>query len=134
MTYCKTVWLIDDDEFSSQLSANILQAYKFASEIRFFTSAQEALVALKGSVERGDFPDFIFLDLNMPVVDGWDFLQAYRKFGKEVKENSTLYILSSSVDEDDISKSKLYEDVRDFLSKPLKKMDLEIIKFQQGAD
>ena len=67
----------------------------------------------------------------MPVLDGWGFLNAYRKLPEEVKKSCTLYILSSSVDEEDSNKPKLHEDVRDFLSKPLKKMNLEVVKFQE---
>ena len=130
MSYRKTAWLIDDDELCNYLTANILESNNFCSETRFFTHAQKALAELETSVKKGEFPDFIFLDLNMPVLDGWGFLQAYQNFPEEVKENCSLFILSSSVDEDDINKSKLYEDVRDFISKPFNKMKLEVVKFQ----
>lgn len=133
MTYCKTAWLIDDDELCNFLTANTLQFNNFCAETRSFTNAKEALEELKASIEKGKFPDFLFLDLNMPVLDGWDFLEVYRQYPVEAKKNCTLYVLSSSVDENDINKSKLYEDVRDFLSKPLNKMNLEVIKFQKGG-
>lgn len=130
MNYCKKAWLIDDDELCNYLTANILQSNDFCHEVKSFTNAQEALAELEISVEKGAFPDLIFLDLNMPILDGWGFLKAYRNFPEGVKENCSLFILSSSVDEGDINKSKLYEDVRDFISKPLNKMSLEVIKFQ----
>ena len=133
MTYCKTAWLIDDDELCNFLTDRILQSNNFCSETRSFTNAQDALTELEASSRKGMFPDFIFLDINMPVLDGWGFLNAYQNFPKEVKENCTLYILSSSVDEEDINKSKLHEDVQGFLSKPLKKMDLEIVKIQERS-
>ena len=75
MTYCKTAWLIDDDELCNFLAANILQSNSFCSEIRSFTNAQEALTELEASSGKGTFPDFIFLDINMPVLDGWGFLK-----------------------------------------------------------
>lgn len=130
--YYSTVWLIDDDELSNYLNANTLQTKSFSADVQVFTSAEEALAELDLSVKKKTFPDFIFLDLNMPVVNGWDFLNTYRNFPEAMKEKCTLYILSSSIDEDDINRSKLYEDVRDFFSKPLKKKDLEIVKFQAG--
>lgn len=129
-TYCKTAWLIDDEEMSIFYTENFLKINKFSSEVRSFTNAQKALAELEVLMESGSVPDFIFLDLNMPALDGWGFLHAYRKFPKKVRESCTLYVLSSSVDEDDINKSKIHEDVRDFLSKPLYKVDLEVIKFQ----
>jgi CheY-like chemotaxis protein len=130
MTYCKNVWLIDDEEISSYFTAGIIKINEFSSEVRSFTNATEALEALEACVDTRGFPDFIFLDLNMPGLDGWGFLQVYRNFPKEVKESCTLYILSSSIDEEDINKSKLYEDVRDFLIKPFDKKYLEVVKFQ----
>lgn len=108
------MWLIDD-ELSNHLTENILRINNFSSEIRSFTKGKDALGELETLVEsEEEFPDFIFLDLNMPDVDGRDFLNTYRKFPKEVKESCALYILSSSINVDDINKSKLHEDVRDF--------------------
>ena len=131
MDSCKKVWLINDDELSNHLKENILRINNFSSEIRSFTKGKDALGELETLVEsEEEFPDFIFLDLNMPDVDGWDFLNTYRKFPKEVKESCALYILSSSINVDDINKSKLHEDVRDFFSKPLHKINLGIIKLQ----
>lgn len=130
MTFCKTVWLIDDDEISNLLTEKTLEINNFSSQVRSFTNAQEALAELKVSTRPEALPDFIFLDLNMPVLSGWDFLETYRKLSEEVKKNCTLYMLSSSINLADIDKAKLYEDVRDFFHKPLNKMNLAVIKFQ----
>lgn len=130
MSSHKTVWLIDDDELSSSIAAGVIKYNGFSDAIRSFFTAKEALSALEEAVERGNFPDFIFLDLNMPILDGWGFLETYRQFPEEVKKQCYLYILTSSIDEQDIKRSKLYEEVRDFISKPITKRDLEIIKFQ----
>ncbi|WP_017732081.1 response regulator [Nafulsella turpanensis] len=130
MTFCKTVWLIDDEEVSNHLTAAALQINGFASEIRSFTNGKEALAALETSEKDGLLPDYLFLDLNMPVLDGWEFLHTYRRFSEEVKKECTLYILSSSIDEEDAKKAKIHEDVRDFIAKPLNKNKLEMVKFQ----
>ena len=132
MTYCRTAWLIDDNETCNFLTEHTLKLSNFCSETRSFTKAQEALAELEALVERGAFPDIIFLDLSMPVLDGWGFLQAYNKFPEELKETCTLYILSSSIHESDAKRAAVNEDVRDFLSKPLTKMQIEVIKFQEG--
>lgn len=129
-SFCKTAWVIDDEAMSIFYTENLLKINKFASEVRSFTNGQVALAELEKVVQSEAYPDFIFLDLNMPALDGLGFLHAYRRFPKEVRENCTLYILSSSVDENDINRSKIHENVRDFLSKPLEKIDLEVIKFQ----
>ena len=127
----RTVWLIDDDQLSNSIAEGIIKYNGFSESIRTFFTAQEALSALEVAISDGNsFPDFIFLDLNMPIVNGWGFLETYRSFPKEVKGSCYLYILTSSIDEQDIKRSKLNEEVRDFISKPLSKRDLEIIKFQ----
>ena len=130
MISSKTVWLIDDDELFNFLTANTLQTNNFAGEIKSFTDPKEALKKLEACAEKAQFPDLIFLDINMPVLDGWGFLASYRKLPKELKDSCTLFILSSSIDEDDAKRARINEDVRDFISKPLSKMDLEVIKFQ----
>ena len=130
MTYYKTAWLIDDDELCNFLTANILQSNGLCTETRSFTNAQDALIELESSSSKGKFPDIIFLDINMPVLDGWGFLNVYRNFPEEVKESCTLYILSSSIDEGDAKRANINEDVRDFIAKPLQKNHLEVIKFQ----
>jgi CheY-like chemotaxis protein len=130
MIFCKTAWLVDDDELCNFLTAHTLQSKSFCAETRSFTNAQQALDELEASVGKETFPDFIFLDLNMPVLDGWGFLEAYHKLPKELKESCTLYILSSSIDEEDVKRAHKNEDVRDFITKPLTYMNLEVIKFQ----
>lgn len=129
-TYCKSAWIIDDEELSIFYTENLLLLNGFSSEVRSFNSAREALSELEDLIEPKAFPDFIFLDLNMPALDGWEFLQFYRNFPTKVKEKCIIYVLSSSVDEEDINRSKLHKDVRDFLIKPLSKNDIEVIKFQ----
>ena len=130
MTHCKTAWLIDDNEMCNFITAHTLKSNGFCSETRSFTNAQDALKELEASLEKGVFPDFIFLDINMPILDGWGFLENYRKFPKEVKEDCTLYILSSSIDEEDAKRANINEEVRDFIAKPFNKAHLEVIKFQ----
>ena len=129
-TYCKTAWIIDDEEMSIFCTENILRTNKFSSEIRCFTNARKALAELEILVESNAFPDFILLDLNMPVLDGWGFLHAYRQFPEEIKEKCSIYILSSSVDENDINRSKMHSEVCNFLTKPLYQADLETLKVQ----
>lgn len=133
MTYCKTAWLVDDDELCNFLTAHTLKSKGFCTETRAFTSGRQALKELEATLEKESIPEFIFLDLNMPGLDGWGFLKAYHQLPEELKKNCTLYVLSSSIDEDDAKRAKIDEDVRDFISKPLSNMDLEVIKFQTGS-
>ena len=133
MAFCKTVVLIDDDAIINLATENTITLNEFADQVIAFTTIKDALSFLSKAVnEEGIlFPDIIFLDIHMPVQDGWDFIDAYREFPKTVKGKGRLYMLSSSIDESDILRSKQYQDVRDFIRKPLSKKDLEVIKFRR---
>lgn len=136
MAFCNTVLLIDDDEVFNLITEHTLKTYDFADNIIVFTSVEEALAYFKNAVEEEGIliPEIIFLDINMPVQNGWEFLDAYRQFPYLVKKDVQLYMLSSSLDESDVEKSQQYEDVRDFIRKPLSKVNLEIIKFRLGNE
>ena len=131
MAFINSVVLIDDDEIFNLVTENLIKLYDFADQVITFQSAAEALSFLKGlSNKKEAYPEVIFLDVNMPITDGWGFLDIYRQFPEEVKSQAQLYMLSSSLDEFDVLKSKQYEDVYDFIQKPLLKMNLEVIKFR----
>lgn len=132
MPVVKTVLLIDDDEIFNLIVDNTLRMYNFADQIMAFTSVADGLAYLRKVEDEKNFvfPDIIFLDINMPIQDGWDFLNTYRQFPLDVKSQTQLYLLSSSIDESDVLKSQQYRDVRDFIRKPLSKMNLDIIKLR----
>ena len=134
MPFVKTILLIDDDEIFNFVVESTLRMYDFADQIVACTSVEEGLSYLRKAVEKEhiDFPDIIFLDINMPVQNGWDFLDTYRQFPQELKKTSQLFLLSSSVDESDAIKSQQYEDVCDFICKPLTKDKLDFIKNRSG--
>ncbi|MFL0683062.1 MAG: response regulator [Algoriphagus aquaeductus] len=106
-----TIVLIDDDPISTFVTEKLIsknvkepcQFYKYQSAKR----ALEEITDLK--------PNYLFLDLNMPEMNGWDFLDKFQP----QDEDAQIYILSSSVDERDISKASQYRIVKDYLSKPL---------------
>ena len=110
-TLMLTIVLIDDDPISTFVTEKLIaknvkepcQFYKYQSAKR----ALEEIQTIK--------PHYLFLDLNMPEMTGWDFLD---KFNSNHQE-SQIYILSSSVDERDITKASQYSMVKDYLSKPL---------------
>lgn len=130
MSVLKKVVLIDDDQVNNFVCESIIRSEKFAEQVVSFEWAEDALAYLKKSVEEpsDSFPDLIFLDINMPGMDGWSFIDEYRKLPKQHLEHCNLFMLSSAVDRKDIISAKSHEEVKDFFSKPLSPEILSFIK------
>ncbi|WP_114779137.1 response regulator [Botryobacter ruber] len=130
MSTLKRVVLIDDDQVNNFVCESIIKNEKFADEVISFEWAEDALSFLKETSEHDPsrFPELIFLDINMPGMDGWAFMDEYRLLPHEVTEKCSLFVLSSAVDRKDIMSAKNHQEVRDFFSKPLSPEILEFIK------
>ncbi len=125
----ESVWLVDDDALSNYVNGLIIKTEHFARKIVTFTRVSEALAALDPASRQLEYelPDVIFLDMEMPGLDGWDFLKAFEKLPHHVKDKSRLYMLSSSINEADAKKARQYEYLNDFISKPLTREGLGAI-------
>lgn len=130
MSVLKKVVLIDDDQVNNFVCESIIRSEKFAEEVVSFEWAEDALAYLKKSVEQplDSFPELIFLDINMPGMDGWSFIDEYRQLPKQYLEHCNLFMLSSAVDRKDIISAKSYAEVKDFFSKPLSSEILNFIR------
>lgn len=73
----------------------------------------------ESSKDEANLPDVIFLDINMPVMNGWEFLEEYEKLNGRFQKNMLLYVVSSSVDDADIRRSRQYGTVTDYIVKPI---------------
>lgn len=129
MSVLRKVLLIDDDEVNNFVCESIIRNHKFAEEVLSFERAEDAVAFLKKSVDyKKGFPDLIFLDINMPGMDGWSFLEEYRQLPEQFTKHCSLFMLSSAVDRKDIMNAKSNEEVKEFFSKPLSPEILDIIK------
>lgn len=115
---CNKIILVDDDFISLALVSKLLTASKICDTIEKYNNGKEAFDAISNIYEKNDgFPDLILLDINMPVWDGWDFLDELIKnnYPKKFK----ILMLSSSDQETDKSKSEKYDYIDGFITKPI---------------
>lgn len=121
------VYIIDDDEVTLYLTGLVLSLYSPDCTCVNMPDAMEALTALKQDVADNDLPSLIFLDLNMPVMDGHQFLSEVNKLFPTHIDNLKFYVLTSSISESDRNASLQYRMVQDVIEKPLTLEKLEEI-------
>lgn len=119
------VFCIDDDLITLALCEMVIKKARFADEVITAKNGKEGLTyfssyfSKNNSGQLGDAPQLIFLDLNMPVMNGWDFLEEYlMKYADRLPETKVV-IVSSTVNPEDFSRANRYEIVIDFINKPL---------------
>jgi CheY-like chemotaxis protein len=116
----KRYLLIDDEEIFNFIQSEVISDHDSTDEVNTFSSAIEALEFLRDKISKNEnLPDFIFLDVRMPEMNGFDFLEAFHKLDQEAIKNIHIYMLSSSLDEKDFKRAMSFPSVKGFKSKPL---------------
>ena len=122
--------IIDDDEVYINLVTKIIDIKKLSDNLLIFKNGQEALdyfKAITNNISEDIFPEIILLDLNMPVMDGWRFLKEFTAIKPPTGLQTTLYIVSSSINKAEIERAKEFELVTDYLIKPVELSKFEAI-------
>jgi CheY-like chemotaxis protein len=121
----KTVFCIDDDLITLALCEMVIKKASFAEDVVTAKNGKEGLNYFSSFFSRTNTsipeepPQLIFLDLNMPVMNGWDFLEEYlMKYSDRLPETKVV-IVSSTVNPEDFSRANRYDIVIDFINKPL---------------
>lgn len=122
------MYVIDDDKIYHFLFKNLLKQNKIDVNATFFPNGLEAIEHIKKIEDKDNLPELILLDVNMPIMNGWQFLEEYNKLRGALPKPCTIYMISSSNNDVDINKAKEFGDVlKDYFLKPICKEDLDKI-------
>ncbi|MEI8278227.1 MAG: response regulator [Bacteroidota bacterium] len=118
----KIVCIIDDDKVIQFTSKKMIELTGMAKEIMSFTDGEKAYEYLLNNAHNVELlPDILLVDINMPYMDGWEFLDKYETIRSGFPKKIIIYMVSSSISEEETNKAKAYTDVKDFLIKPVPK-------------
>lgn len=130
----KRVWIIDDDDLYVFICKKMLNKLGLENDmIESFPNGKAGLDSIKNRDDKDKLPSLILLDINMPIMNGWDFLDEINPYLKKLPNDLTIAILSSSVEPSDKAKALSYNEVQDYISKPVNIEDLKRFLFVNQA-
>ncbi|MBF6609321.1 MAG: response regulator [Flavobacterium sp.] len=123
------VYVIDDDKIFHFIVQKLFNRNQIEVELSFFQNGHEAIEDIKEKLDCDDpLPDLILLDINMPILDGWQFLEEYQQLKEKFESEPEIYLISSSDNILDTAKAKEFDDViKKYLLKPIRRADIEAI-------
>lgn len=114
--------LVDDDSIFRLIASRTIKGANITEQILQFTNGAEALKYLEENFDQRELlPDVLFLDINMPYVDGWMFLDDFAKIVNKLSKTISIFMVSSSIDPEDINRAKQNKLVNDYVIKPVSK-------------
>ncbi len=120
MPKINTLYLVDDDDIFQFLTRRIIEETRLVGEIKVFSNGLRALEFLKSVQDTPEaLPEIILLDLSMPVMDGWDFLEEYIMLRPFLGKKINIYVVSSSITPSDIQRAQSISEVTDYIIKPV---------------
>lgn len=120
--------IIDDDEVFVYAMKRLIKLKELSKELLHINRVEEALRFLEENQSKSEeLPDIILLDINMPVMDGWDFLETYVKIKEKLSKKPKIYMLSSSVTDADLHRALNNPDINGYFTKPLSKTDFNTV-------
>ncbi|UOY09012.1 response regulator [Muricauda sp. SCSIO 64092] len=125
----KKLFLVDDDEIFKIAAEVLIKTHKLADEVVQMANGLEAYNALI-SLEHSpnDLPDVMLLDINMPVMNGWELLEELKQGPEIIRKQVQIHILTSSIAPEDLNLSKTYDFIDGYITKPLTNSDIDKVK------
>ncbi|WP_133757167.1 response regulator [Gelidibacter sediminis] len=127
--------MIDIDGIYVKLIKKVIETRKLCDNLLIFKNGKESIEYFEESLKdlsAAKVPDIIFIDLNMPIMDGWEFIENFTQIEHKFNKLITLYIVSSSIIPADINRAKSLSNIEDYLVKPIRASQLEQI-FRRSA-
>ena len=115
----KHLLLVDDDPTTNFFNQHLIGKMNLFNEIHVAENGQVALEKIEELQRRGESPDMILLDINMPIMNGFEFLDHYQELSDQVKSSVVVCMITTSLAQEDLEKSKEYSVLSDYIDKPL---------------
>ncbi len=119
--------VVDDSKLDCFIAEKIIKNTGISESIKSFLHAPEALEYIKSLPGDDSIRTIMLVDIQMPVMNGFEFVEAFEKLPDEITRNYTIYIISSSINENDLSRVHNYATVKQFLNKPLTSNNLAVL-------
>ena len=122
MNRYRNLTLVDDDELFVYLTKRSIKQIDEVAQVKIFKNGLEAIKFIQSNKDQIDqLPELILLDLSMPIMDGWQFLDAFSNLNLNLPYKIIIYIVSSSISPHDIERAKKINEVSDYIVKPIGK-------------
>ncbi|HEV7349819.1 response regulator [Telluribacter sp.] len=120
MKRIETAYIIDDSRIYVFGLTKIIQTYKLCDNVMVFENGEKAIRYIADNItDKGALPEIIFLDINMPIMNGWDFLDEFIKLKDSIHKNIVIYMVSSSINPQDLERAKTYSEISEYIIKPI---------------
>lgn len=124
----KKIWVIDDDPIYQIIMKKVIIKSNLFTKIQSYTNGKEAIEALKKNLNTNEqLPDIILLDIEMPVLDGWGFMEEIAQLKEHINSKLNIYISSSSIAIEDRERAKNNPNILGYMCKPISLEDLKKI-------
>ncbi|TLP80367.1 response regulator [Maribacter sp. ACAM166] len=114
------IWIIDDDNISKYVMKRYLKELNILDPVDCPDSIEALEILSKNRNNQNELPDIIFLDLNMPILNGFQFLKEFKNFNNEIEKKIDIFMLTSSMNDDDLTYATSVFEISGYFIKPIK--------------